>query len=32
MIGTVRSFETSTRDAIYADIQQIAEHTAPARR
>jgi len=30
MIGTVRTFETSTRDAIYADIQQIAEHTAIA--
>lgn len=30
MIGTVRSFETETRDAIYADIRQIAEHTAQA--
>lgn len=30
MIGTVRSFELTTRDAIYADIERIAEHTAQA--
>jgi amidohydrolase len=30
MIGTVRSFETATRDAIYEDIHRIAEHTASA--
>jgi amidohydrolase len=30
MIGTVRSFELPTRDAIWADIKQIAEHTAAA--
>lgn len=30
MIGTVRSFEIPVRDAIWADIQQIAEHTAAA--
>jgi len=30
LIGTVRSFDTPTRDAIYADITSIAEHTAQA--
>ena len=30
LIGTVRSFEKETRDAIYADITRIAEHTAQA--
>jgi amidohydrolase len=30
LIGTVRSFETDTRDAIWADIRNIAEHTAQA--
>jgi amidohydrolase len=30
MIGTVRSFDTETRDAVYADIRRIAEHTASA--
>lgn len=30
LIGTVRSFETATRDAIWADIKTIAEHTAQA--
>jgi amidohydrolase len=30
LIGTVRSFETTTRDAIWADIRGIAEHTAQA--
>lgn len=30
MIGTVRSFEVPVRDAIWADIKQIAEHTAAA--
>lgn len=30
LIGTVRSFETDTRDAIWADIRRIAEHTAQA--
>ncbi len=30
LIGTVRSFDTPTRDAIWADIKRIAEHTAQA--
>ncbi len=30
LIGTVRSFEIPVRDAIWADIRQIAEHTAAA--
>ncbi len=30
LIGTVRSFETGIRDAIWADITRIAEHTAQA--
>ncbi len=32
LIGTVRSFETATRDAIWDDIRNIAEHTATAHR
>lgn len=30
MVGTIRTFEQTTRDAIYADVKQIAEHTAIA--
>ncbi len=30
LIGTVRTFDTPTRDAIYAEIKTIAEHTAQA--
>ena len=30
MIGTVRSFEIPVRDAIWADVKRIAEHTATA--
>ncbi len=30
MIGTIRTFETAQRDAIYADVSRIVEHTAKA--
>lgn len=30
LLGTIRSFEDDVREAIYADVQRIAEHTAAA--
>ncbi|MEZ5441506.1 MAG: amidohydrolase [Lysobacterales bacterium] len=30
LLGTIRSFEDDVREAIFADVQQIAEHTAQA--